>query len=75
MRIELAACEATLLSEIHDRRMKRRDVAKTYRLAMESSECDQVNWAKVNEAIIERWSMHALEWIKEQAWSGRCFHD
>jgi hypothetical protein len=28
---------------------------------------------RVNGAIIERWSLHALEWIKTQAHSGRCF--
>jgi hypothetical protein len=71
MRIELALCEQTLLAEIADPGTSRRDVAQTYRLAMASSE--RVDWRRVNEAIIERWSLHALEWIKTQAHSGRCF--
>jgi hypothetical protein len=73
MKIELGCCEATLLREIADRHFKRNDVAKTYRLALASSERDQIDWRKVNQAIIKRWSPHALAWIKSRAWSGRCF--
>jgi len=31
---------------------------------MQSSERDKINWKKVNEAIVNRWSKSALEWIK-----------
>jgi hypothetical protein len=51
--------------------MRRKDVAQTYALAIRSSE--SVDWSKVNTAIINRWSPYALKWIKEQAWSGKCF--
>lgn len=71
MRIELAACESTLLREIADTDFKRRHVAMTYALAMRSSET--VDWGRVNSAIVERWSVSALTWIKEQAHSGKCF--
>jgi hypothetical protein len=71
MRMELCCCEQVILGEIASRAMKRRDIAQTYALAMRSRE--QVDWAKVNGAIIERWSMAGLQWIKEQAHSGRCF--
>lgn len=70
-RIEMANCESLLLQEIGDKRFKRRDVAKSYRLSMQSSE--KVDWGKVNKAIIERWSAYGLNWIKEQAQSGKCF--
>ena len=73
LRIELANCEGVLLREIAMPQMKRRDIAKTYRLALASSECKQINWLKVNDAIIARWSVYGLYWIKEQAWSGKCF--
>ena len=66
--IELANCENALLQEIGDKHFKRRDIAKTYWLAIRSSERDSINWAKVNQAIIARWSISALEWIKTQAW-------
>ena len=71
MHIELGRCTETLLHEISDPVFKRRDVAKTYRLAMGSSE--PTDWAQVNRAIVARWSMSALEYIKQQAWSGACF--
>lgn len=71
--IELAQCEQTMLGEIADPRMKRRDVAKTYALAMKSSECDTIDWSLVNRAIVDRWSPYALEFIKGLAWSGKAF--
>ncbi len=71
MRIELANCTENLLSEIAAPEMKRRDVARTYALAMRSSE--PTDWKRVNAAIMERWSRAALEWIKQQAHSGKCF--
>lgn len=71
LRMELACCEMVLLTEIADRTMKRRDVAKTYALALRSSE--DVDWERVNRAIIDRWSLGALAWIKQQAWTGKCF--
>lgn len=75
MSIELMACESTLLSEIAEPKFKRLDIAKTYRLAMESSERDRIDWKKINDAIMARWSRSALEWIKKQAHSGKCFAD
>lgn len=75
VRFELAACETMLLEEIANPVMKRRDVAKTYALALRSSERATVDWAKVNRAIIERWSTSALLWIKNQAWSGKAFEE
>ena len=75
MPFELAACESVLLREIAMPEMRRRDIAQTYRLALQSSERDKIDWKKVNAAIIERWSVSALTWIKEQAWSGKCFEE
>ena len=66
MRLELADCERVLLQEIADRRFKRNHVAMTYRLALASS--DEPDWARVNEAIVERWSVSGLQWIKKRAW-------
>ena len=69
---ELAACTETLLNEIANG-APRRAVAQTYRLAMQSSQ--PTDWARVNTAIIERWSLSGLSWIKKQAWSGKCFRE
>lgn len=66
--IGFALCdpEGTLLSEIADKRMKREDVALSYALAIRGGE--EIDWSKVNQAIIDRWSFSALKWIKEYAW-------
>ena len=66
MRIILCDCENVLLEEIARPEMKRRDIALTYGLALVSGE--KIDWSKVNQAIIERWSINALIWIKTQAW-------
>ena len=68
---ELENCTQHILGEIADKTFTRRDVAQSYALAMRSSE--PTDWATVNAAIIERWSPSALEYIKELAWSGKCF--
>lgn len=73
MRVELADCELMLLQEIAESKCKRRDVARTYALALQSSERERIDWKKVNAAIVDRWSVAALKFIKEQAWSGKCF--
>jgi len=74
-KVYLAACQYVLLQEIATPELKRRDIAKSYRLALESQfDCDEVvDWDAVNTAIITRWSISGLEWIKKQAWSGQCF--
>ena len=69
--IELTDCTNTLLREIAMPEAKRLDVAKTYALALRST--SPTDWAVVNAAIVERWSLSALKWIKERAHSGRCF--
>ena len=69
VRIELADPEGQLLEEIGNPAMRRRDVALTYRLAARRSQ-DRVDWGKVNRAIIDRWSVSGLEWIKKFAWGG-----
>ncbi len=71
MTLELANCTTHILREITDLTMHRRDVAQSYALALRSSEV--TDWAQVNAAIVARWSLSALEYIKYLAWSGRCF--
>lgn len=66
MRVNLVDPEAQLLREIADKRMTRDDVKVTYAFAIRQA--DEVDFAKVNRAIIDRWSMAALRYIKEGAW-------
>jgi hypothetical protein len=73
MKAQLVCCEDTILREIAMPEMTPRDVAMTYRLAMESSEADKIDWGKINAAIMERWSKTMLIRIKTDAHSGKCF--
>jgi len=73
MRIKLVNTTNLIMQEIADKRVKRRSVAMTYAFAIRSSE--KTDWPKVNQAIINRWSPSALNWIKKQAWSGKCFNE
>lgn len=59
-----------LLREVADLRMKRDDIAETYALALNTPE--RVDWTAVNSAIIRRWSVSGLNYIKERAWKMRC---
>lgn len=74
MKMELCCCESTLLDEIKDKRLKQINIAQTYSLALRSSEKD-INWKKINIAIIDRWSLSGLLRIKRLAWSGKCFKE
>lgn len=73
MTIELVLCEKMLLDETANPRLHQKDIAKTYALALRSSECPTIDWREVNAAIIERWSMRGLLNIKRMAWSGKAF--
>jgi len=66
MKIELICCTNTLLQEISCEQCKRKDIATTYYMAICSSE--NTDWEKVNKAIIDRWSISGLEYIKKLAW-------
>jgi hypothetical protein len=64
--LELADCTNTLLNEISRKETTRESLASTYGLAIISSE--EVDFKRVNAAIIERWSEYALNYIITKAW-------
>ncbi len=65
-RIEPVDPERMILDEIANPAMTRDDVAQTYAILIHlDADCD---WARINEAIIRRWSRSALEYIKRKAW-------
>lgn len=66
MSIELLCGTQVLLNEIADKQFKRKDIALTYAISLKSS--DETDYAKVNNAIIQRWSLSGLVYIKELAW-------
>ena len=67
MNIQLCDCERVLLEEIEHPEFTRDMVALTYAMAIQSEET--VNWRKIHEAIIDRWSWSALDYIKRKAWN------
>jgi hypothetical protein len=68
--VAMVDVEGQLLAEIADPRMKRADVALTYAFAIrQGQQGESIDYAKVNHAIIERWSMAGLRWIKTEAWA------
>jgi coenzyme F420-reducing hydrogenase gamma subunit len=64
--VEMVNPQGAMLDEIADRRMTRDDVAMTYAFAIRQR--DEVDFALVNKAIMDRWSLSALEYIKNKAW-------
>jgi hypothetical protein len=65
--IQLIRCTDTLLLEINKMKTGRDSVALSYALALKSDE--PTDWGRVNEAIVNRWSMSALQYIKKRAWA------
>ena len=66
--IELADPEGQILSEIADPAFKRADIITTYALILKGGQAGIVNWPKVNRAIVTRWSLSSLDFIKRAAW-------
>lgn len=62
----MVGVEDQLLREIADPVMTRDDVALTYAFALVHQE--GVDFPRVNRAILERWSMAALHYVKGKAW-------
>lgn len=56
----------TILHEIATPQLMQADVAKTYALAIKSSE--KIDWSAINQAIITRWSRSGLNRVKRMAW-------
>ena len=67
MKVQMVLVEEIILREIADPKMTRKDIALIYAFGIRD-EPDKTDWAKVNEAIISRWSLSALDYIKNRAW-------
>lgn len=47
----------------------RADAVTLYAAALQRVSFDDAEfWVSLNQAIVARWSTHALSWIKERAW-------
>jgi hypothetical protein len=72
MIMELAAVESVIENEIKQG-LSQKQIAQTYALGLRSSW--PTDWARVNKAILAKWSPSGLNRIKEMAHSGKCFAD
>lgn len=68
MKVEIVNPTEQLLSEIANPKLRRKDVAQTFALVLKYGQRDQVDWPKVCQAAVERWSMSGWTWIKSKAW-------
>jgi hypothetical protein len=59
-----------IYSEIADKKYKRNHLAETYKEMIRDQLVNRstFDWPKINAAIIERWSISGLVYIKERAW-------
>lgn len=65
--VTMVDVQGNLEREIADKRLTRDDVLLTYAFGIRDCP-DEVDWAKVNGLIVDRWSLNALKYIKEGAW-------
>jgi len=68
--LNLMCADMVIEDEIKQGRTQKQ-IAQTYALALRSQEPQ--NFRRINQVIIDRWSISGLERIKSMAWSGKCF--
>lgn len=68
MHVEMVDPLGQALREIGDPAMKRDDIAVTYAFAIRQWDAMDKRYATINHAIMERWSLAGLKYIKERAW-------
>src|SRR5690606_7488261 len=67
IRLTFENLEAIILGEIADRAMTQRDVAQTYAIMIRQCGPDGADWARINRAIMDRWSGSGLVRFKQLA--------
>jgi hypothetical protein len=62
--------ELNIFDAVADKKNKRNDIAVIYEALMRRhfTKVERYDWEAVNKAIIERWSVSGLIYIKERAW-------
>ena len=64
--VEMANPQAVILREIQEYKLPQKDVALTYAFCIRQA--NEVDFRIVNYAIVERWSISAVERVKRMAW-------
>ena len=73
VRVELVNAMDYMLRELGVPKLTRNQFALTYALAMCSRE--DIDWPVVNRAVVDRWSLAGLRYIKDKAWKLRAARD
>lgn len=70
MEIYMVGAGDVLLRELESRKVTQASVALTYAFCIKNDhdKYEAVDWPKINNAIIERWSASGLRRVKEMAW-------
>jgi hypothetical protein len=68
MQLQLMCCEMVIENEIKQG-VRRKDVALTYALTMQSeAQGRKADWKRINDAIIAKWGVRGLSAVKNRAW-------
>lgn len=73
--IHMMDCENVILRELEFKKTTRKSIARTIAFALRSveNEEDKIDWKKIGEACIKKWSPSGYDYILRLAWSGKCF--
>lgn len=66
MKVELMSCEEGIIEEIESGDFTRDEITLTYAFYISSNQ--KPDFGKINRAIVTRWSVSALNYIKKKAW-------
>ena len=67
-RIHCTEIEGIILKEIQDKTLHQINISLTYRSAIGAHQMANIDWKKINKAIIKRWSKSGLLRVKKMAW-------
>lgn len=67
---DLVCCTEVITNELA-RGLPQKSISLTYALAIrsENRNADKPDWARINQAIIDKWGLKGLERIKKKAWT------
>ena len=68
MHFKLVDPEEGILEEIANPKVTRNAVALTFAFCLRQRDEDGIDFKKICQAIVARWSFSALDYIKKRAW-------
>ncbi len=68
MHFKLVHAQEGILEEIANPKITRNVVALTFAYCIRQRDEDEIDFKKINQAILARWSLSSLDYIKKRAW-------